>query len=201
MPGRTLPSAASAAAAAQYVNQIDLECRTLTSSGKLTGDGTFLGCGRSRHRYGGQGPWRCSTDNPGYALYGRSGSWMDNFGVQCRQAAATFVNTPPSLANPGSQSTIVGIGGRLAPERLGSRRQPRSRSAPSVCPPGSASIAATGHASPARRATAGDYAVGVSVFDGTVSASVNFSWYRHDAAAVHARSAGGRPRRKSPACR
>ena len=37
---------------------------------------------------------------------------------------------------------------------------------------------------------AGDYAVGVSVFDGTVSASVNFSWYRHDPAAVHARSAG-----------
>jgi hypothetical protein len=58
----------------------------LTSSGKLTGSWRVPGCGGPDTGTA-VGPWRCGTNNPGYALYGRSGSWMDNFGVQCRQAA------------------------------------------------------------------------------------------------------------------
>ena len=79
----------------------------MTSNGKLTGTGAFLGA-VGPNTGTAQGPWRCDSGNPGFALYGRSGSWMDNFGLQCRQATATIINTPPSLANPGSQSTPVG---------------------------------------------------------------------------------------------
>ena len=127
----------------QYVDQLDFECRPLTSSGKLTGTGTFLGAVGPATGTA-QGPWRCDSGNPGFALYGRSGSWMDNFGVQCRQATATFVNTPPSLANPGSQSTTGGLRGRSAHQRLGCRSATRSPSAPSVCPPGLSINSATG---------------------------------------------------------
>jgi large repetitive protein len=159
--------------AAQYVNQIDLECRSLTSSGKLTGDGTFLGT-VGPDTGTAVGPWRCSTNNPGYALYGRSGSWVDNFGVQCRQAAATFVNTPPSLANPGSQSTIVGSAVDLGLSASDPDPSPLTYSAIGL-PAGLSIDSVTGRITGAP-SDAGDYAVGVSVSDGTVSASVNFSW-------------------------
>jgi hypothetical protein len=91
----------------QYVNQLDFECRALTPNGKLTGSGSFLGAvGPDTGTAG--GPWRCDTNNPGYALYGRSGSWIDSVGVQCRQASTTFVNNPPVLSNPGNQASTVG---------------------------------------------------------------------------------------------
>jgi YVTN family beta-propeller protein len=159
--------------AAQYVNQIDLECRTLSSNGKLTGDGAFLGT-VGPDTGTAVGPWRCSTNNPGYALYGRSGSWMDSFGVQCRQAPATFVNTPPSLSNPGSQSTVAGSGVDLtviASDPDGNTLTFAAMGLPTGLNLDSATGRITGVA-----AQAGDYAVGISVSDGTVSASVNFAW-------------------------
>ncbi len=73
---------------AQYVDQLDFECRALTSTGKVTGAAQYLG------PVGGtggtaQGPYSCGTGNPVYALTGRSGSWLDAFGMQCRQAPIT----------------------------------------------------------------------------------------------------------------
>ena len=49
----------------QYVNQLDFECRALTSNGKLTGTGTFLGA-VGPDTGTAAGPWRCDTNNPGY---------------------------------------------------------------------------------------------------------------------------------------
>ena len=159
--------------AAQYVNQIDLECRTLAPDGKLAGEGTFLGpVGPDTGTA--VGPYRCNTGNPGYALYGRSGGWMDNFGVQCRQGAATFVNMPPNLANPGSQSTMVDSSVDLAISASDPDANTLTFGAIGL-PAGLGIDSLTGRITGAP-VQAGDYAVGISVSDGTVSAAVNFSW-------------------------
>ena len=57
----------------------------------MTGTGTYLG------PVGGtggtaQGRSACGTGNPVYALYGRSGGWLDSFGVLCRPAAITPIS-------------------------------------------------------------------------------------------------------------
>ncbi len=76
----------------QYVNQIELQCRALTPSGGLTGTGTYLG---SSGGAGGtaQSLQACGTENPGYALYGRSGGLVDSFGMLCRTGAITPIST------------------------------------------------------------------------------------------------------------
>ena len=90
------------------VDQLDFECRALTSLGKITGIGQFLG------PVGGtggtaQGPYNCGTNNPVYALTGRSGSSIVSFGMQCRQATLTAVNSPPNVTNPGNLTGVVGV--------------------------------------------------------------------------------------------
>ena len=104
--------------ASQFVDQLDFQCRALTSAGKVTGTVQYLGAVGGT---GGtaQGPFSCSTSNPVYMLTGRSGSAIDAFGMQCRQAPITQVdtNTPPSLTNPGNQVTNVGCPGESAGRR------------------------------------------------------------------------------------
>ncbi len=94
---------------AQYVNQIELQCRALTPSGGLTGTGTFLG---SSGGAGGtaQSTQACGTENPVYALYGRSGGWLDSFGMLCRTAVITPISTNemPVVVNPGVQTWVAG---------------------------------------------------------------------------------------------
>ena len=91
--------------ASQYVDQLDFQCRALAAGGGMTGNATYLG------PVGGaggtvQGPFACPTGNPVYALYGRSGGWLDNFGVLCRRAIVTpvSVNSSPVIVNPGAQA-------------------------------------------------------------------------------------------------
>lgn len=100
---------------AQYVNQIELQCRALTPSGGLTGTGTYLGATGAA---GGtaQALQTCGTENPVYALYGRSGSWLDSIGVLCRTGAITPIstNSTPVVVNPGVQSWIANIAIDLA---------------------------------------------------------------------------------------
>jgi YVTN family beta-propeller protein len=95
-------------ASAQYVNQIELQCRALTPSGGLTGTGTFLGASGGT---GGtaQALQACGTENPGYALYGRSGGWLDSFGMLCRTAVITPISTNelPVVVNPGAQTWVA----------------------------------------------------------------------------------------------
>ena len=169
-----------------YVDQLDFECRPLTSNGKLTGTGAFLGAVGPATGTA-QGPWRCDSGNPVFALYGRSGSWMDSFGMQCRQATATVVNTPPTLANPGNQSTPVGSAVDLPASASDVDLNTLSFSAIGL-PPGLTVNSTTGRISGAPT-TAGSYSVALSVFDGTVTASVTFNWTVTNTSAVHARSA------------
>ena len=156
-----------------YVDQLDFECRPLTSNGKLTGTGSFLGAVGPATGTA-QGPWRCDSANPVFALYGRSGSWMDSFGMQCRQATATIVNTPPTLANPGNQSTPVGSAVDLPASASDVDLNTLSFSAIGL-PPGLTVNSTTGRISGAPT-TAGSYSVALSVFDGTVTTSVTFAW-------------------------
>jgi len=156
-----------------YVDQLDFECRPLTANGKLTGTGAFLGAVGPATGTA-QGPWRCDSGNPVFALYGRSGSWMDSFGMQCRQATATVVNTPPTLANPGNQSTAVNSAVDLAASASDTDGNTLSFSAIGL--PGGLSVdSVTGRISGAPT-TAGSYPVSLSVFDGTVTVSVTFNW-------------------------
>ncbi len=94
---------------ADYVNQLEIQCRALTASGGLSGDPIYLG---SDGGSGGsaQGPQSCSTNNPVYAIYGRSGSWLDSIGLQCRQSPVTpiSINSTPVVVNPGQQTGTAG---------------------------------------------------------------------------------------------
>jgi hypothetical protein len=156
-----------------YVDQLDFECRSITPAGKLAGTGVLLGAVGADTGTA-QGPWRCESGNPGFALYGRSGGWMDNVGLQCRQATSTFVNTPPSLLNPGSQSSAVDSRVDLPITASDADGNGLSFSALGL-PAGLGIDAASGRIT-GTPTTAGDYVVGLSAFDGTVSATVNFSW-------------------------
>jgi hypothetical protein len=92
-----------------FVDQLDFECQAVGSGGKLTGAGTFLG------PVGGtggtpQGPYRCSSGNAAYRLVGRSGGWLDAFGMECRTSPNGTIgggNTAPAVSNPGAQSSLV----------------------------------------------------------------------------------------------
>lgn len=87
-----------------YLTQLNIECKALTATGDLTGAGQLMGAvGNS-----GDNPQplqSCGTGNPVYALYGRSGGWLDNFGVLCRQGVITpiSINSTPVVVNPGAQ--------------------------------------------------------------------------------------------------
>jgi len=160
---------------AQYVDQLDVECRSLTATGKVTGSGQFLGAvggtGGSA-----QGPFRCGTDNPVYAVYGRSGSWIDNFGVQCRQATITQVsiNNPPSITNPGNQSGTTGQPVDLPISAWDADGDPLTFSATGL-PPGLAIDGATGHIT-GTPTSAGTWNTAVSVSDGSATSTANFTW-------------------------
>ncbi len=159
---------------AQYVDQIDIECRALTSHGGLTGPGQFLGA------VGGpdgspQALSSCGTGNPVYALYGRSGGWLDSFGVQCRPGAITPIatNSSPVLVNPGSQASIVGIAVDLQIQASDGDNDPLIFDVHGLPPGLLASPQARITGTPT---TAGDYVVTVTVTDGTESRTVNFAW-------------------------
>ena len=158
----------------QYVNQIDIECRALTPAGGLTGPGQFLGA------VGGpdgspQPLAACGTGNPVYALYGRSGGWLDAFGVQCRQGAITPIatNSSPVLVNPGPQTSIVGIAVDLQIQASDGDDDPLTFEVLGLPPGLSANAEARISGTPT---TAGNFDVTVTVSDGTESRSVTFAW-------------------------
>jgi large repetitive protein len=156
-----------------YVNQLDLECRSLNASGTLTGGGTFLGpVGNATGTA--QGPWRCSSGNPGYALYGRNTGWINNFGIQCRQASLTVTNTAPVLANPGAQTTAVNTAVDLGVVATDPEGNLLTFSATGL-PTGLVINASTGRISGAPT-VAGSYAVTVTASDGSLSGTANFGW-------------------------
>jgi YVTN family beta-propeller protein len=91
------------------VDQIEIQCRTLTSIGGLTGTGTFLG--PSGGTGGTPQPLQaCGTENPVYALYGSSGTTINSFGVLCRPGVITPIstNSAPVVVNPGNQTAVTG---------------------------------------------------------------------------------------------
>jgi YVTN family beta-propeller protein len=93
--------------ASTTVFQLDIECKTLDSAGKLTGTGTYLGAVGGT---GGSavGPFSCGTNNPGGGIFGRANTNVVNFGLTCKTAPVTNTNVPPSVTNPGALSTAAG---------------------------------------------------------------------------------------------
>ncbi len=159
---------------AQYVDQIEIECRALTPSGGLTGSGQFLGA------VGGpngtpQALSSCGTGNPVYALYGRSGGWLDAFGVQCRPGAITPIatNSSPVIVNPGAQTSVVGIAVDLQLQASDGDNDPLTFDVLGL-PPG-LSTSTQGRISGTPTA-AGNFSVSVTVSDGTESRTISFEW-------------------------
>jgi YVTN family beta-propeller protein len=159
----------------QYVNQVEIECRPLTATGGLSGDGELLGPDGGN---GGnsQGLQRCGTDNPAHALYGRSGGWLDSFGLQCKEAFVTTisVNSTPVIVNPGTQSGVVGTPVDL---QIGASDGDGDDLTFSVLglPTGLTLNADTGRISGVPAAD-GTFNVSVTVTDGTESDDVVFDW-------------------------
>ncbi len=159
----------------QYVNQLEIECRALTSSGGLSGAGVFMGADGSG---GGnaQALQRCGTDNPGHALYGRSGGWLDSFGLMCQQGAITMisVNSTPVVNSPGQQSGIVGTSVDLQIEASDGDDDPLTYGASGL--PGGLSIDPGAGRITGIPNAAGTFGVTVTVSDGTETVSAVFDW-------------------------
>jgi len=160
---------------AQYVNNIDISCRALTPSGGLSGNSQYLG-GVGGPGGSDSGQLSCGTGNPVYALYGRSGSWLDSFGVQCRQAQITpiSINSEPVVVNPGSLDSTVGEFVDITIQASDGDGDTLTFSATGL-PPGLAINTATGRIF-GTLTTAGLYDVSVSVSDGTDFDVALFSW-------------------------
>ncbi len=159
----------------QYVNQIEIECRALTGDGGLSGDGEFLG-GTGGNGGTQQALLRCGTGNPVYALYGRSGGWLDNFGVQCRRGVVTqvSVNSMPVIANPGAQSGVVGEPAGLQLSASDGDGDVLTFGATGL-PPGLTVNTVSGWISGTPTAE-GNYTVEVTVSDGADVDSESFTW-------------------------
>ena len=161
--------------ASQYVDQLDFQCRALAAGGGMTGNATYLG------PVGGaggtvQGPFACPTGNPVYALYGRSGGWLDNFGVLCRRAIVTpvSVNSSPVIVNPGAQAGVAGAGVNLTLAASDGDGDTLTFGASNL-PPGLTLVPSTGLISGTLTA-AGVYNVTVTVSDGSLSDAASFQW-------------------------
>jgi YVTN family beta-propeller protein len=159
----------------QYVNQVEIECRALTGDGGLTGDPQYLnsagGTGGSS-----QGPLSCPTGNPVHALYGRSGGWLDAFGVECKQSSITpvSVNSSPVIVNPGDQSGVVGTSVDLLIGASDGDNEPLTFDATGL-PDGLQINASTGRIT-GLPVSAGLFNVSVTVSDAEESDTANFTW-------------------------
>jgi YVTN family beta-propeller protein len=160
---------------ATYVNQLNFECKALTGFGRVTGAAQALGAVGSTQGNA-QASMSCGTSNPVYALYGRSGSWIDNFGMQCRQATITpiSVNSPPVITNPGNQTATVSIPVTLNITVTDPDGNPLTFSATGL-PPG-LSIGTNISSVTGTPTAAGTYNVAVSAFDGQATSTANFVW-------------------------
>ena len=109
---RTSRSAASAARFSQYVNQLDFECRALTSNGKLTGTGTFLGCRRpDTGTAAGSVALRHRTIPATRCTVARVAGWTTSACSAARRRRRSSTH-PPVLAQSGRQSVDGRRGGR-----------------------------------------------------------------------------------------
>jgi YVTN family beta-propeller protein len=159
--------------ASEGVDQLEVECKALTSAGKVTGVAQYLasvgGTGGTA-----QGPYNCGTNNPAYSLTGRSSTTVRSFGMQCRQGVATPVNVPPTVTSPGSQTTNVGTPVDLLISASDADGNPLTFGA-SGLPAGLSINAGTGRITGTPN-TVGNSTVTVTVSDGTVTTPVTFSW-------------------------
>ena len=74
------------ARATDGLHRLRIECKHLDVSGQLTGTGQYLSWIGASTSGALQGPYRCASNHPGYALGGRSSGRIDAFNVRCRKA-------------------------------------------------------------------------------------------------------------------
>jgi hypothetical protein len=157
----------------QYLDQLDVECKALDSSGKTTGSGTFLGAVGGT---GGaaQGAYECGTGNPAFEIHGTAlSTYLDGFAIQCRQGVLNS-NFPPTIVNPGNQVTVVGASVDLAISASDANGDTLTYSATAL-PAGLGINATTGHIT-GTPTTVNTYNVTVTVSDGSLTANAQFTW-------------------------
>ena len=155
------------------VNQLDMQCRALTSLGKVTGSGQFLGpVGGS----GGTalGPYDCGTNNPAYSIVGRSSTVIENFGLQCRQATATTTNSPPTVVNPGNLTSTIGVPVNMTISASDPEGQALTFTATGL--PGGLGINQSTGVITGTPSTLGTFNTTVTVSDGPNPVNVQFTW-------------------------
>jgi YVTN family beta-propeller protein len=155
----------------QYLDQLDIECKALNTSGRTTGSGTFLGAvggtGGSA-----QGPYGCGTGNPAFSIHGTAlTTFVDGFAIQCRQGV---LNAAPTITNPGNQSGRVGTAVNLAISASDPNGDALSYSATGL-PAGLSINTGTGNIT-GTPTTPNTYNVSVTVSDGSATANAPFTW-------------------------
>jgi hypothetical protein len=71
------------ARASDGIHKLQIECKHLDASGHLIGTGQYLSWVGTSTSGSLQGPYRCASRNPGYAVGGRSSERIDAFNVRC----------------------------------------------------------------------------------------------------------------------
>jgi hypothetical protein len=136
--------------------------------------GTQSGSYTQRIDVGGATAYTFAQANAGQRYCFAVASYLDTLEGQKSTEVCGYSNAPPSLVNPGNQSSNVGQPVNLQLVGSDPALQPLSYSATGL-PPGLNVMSSTGLIS-GSGTTSGTYTVTARAFDGVLSASQSFSW-------------------------
>ena len=175
---RTCPSGSAVVGmrgrAGTTLGQLVLSCRPLATPGRVSGvalEQPAIGnSGATVRNYR-----SCGGDNPAYALYGRSGSAIDSFGLLCRgDSNGSSANAAPVISTPANQ--IGNIGDPVTLAILASDPDGNALTFSATGLPAGLAINATSGLITGSPTAAGTSTVTVRVSDGRLDASANFTW-------------------------
>lgn len=151
-----------------YTNQLIAHCRPLASATRLTGSPTPLSSVGSNSLGSARAYRSCGANKPVVAVYGRSGSWLDAFGMRCTP------NSAAELTDIADQENYTGDSVSLQVEASDVNADSLTFSALNL--PEGLSIGVTDGLISGTPSTGGTWVVTVLVNDGSELASTSFTW-------------------------